>query len=970
MYNIKSKTWNILLVPAIAVIALSSIAAGAAAPPKPKPKPEFPPANEVLKDYTKVVSTADGQRSLFTIWTREKDGQMMATLPSGYNSKSRKFFIAMTVASGEDYAGLQAGDMYVYWRRYNKRLALIEPNIRIKSTGDQESKDSVGRLFTDRVILDVPIVTMSGGSPVIDMDALLVGQAGKFFGPRVRVSNSQLVKIKKAKAFPKNVELAFEVPTQSGRLQTLHYSISEISGTSGYRPRKADERVGYFTTGYRDLGQFKDPETMVRYINRWHLEKADGSLKISPPKNPIVFYIEHTTPVRYRRWVRQGLLYWNDAFEKVGISNAIEVYYQDARSKAHMDKDPEDVRYNFIRWLSNNRGTAIGPSRVHPETGQILDADIILTDGWIRYYWTNYHEIMPEIAMEGMAPETLAWLQDNPNWDPRIRFAPPDQREHIRHELAKHSHLPHGGHPMTQVDPVLIGDDEYDGLIGRTSQVNGMCTLTRGKAFDVAAFRMHLDLMDAEEGDANDVEEKDEDEEEDEEEEDKEEDKDKEKEEDKKKDEEKKEEKEEKEPMIDGVPESFIGPLLAELTCHEVGHTLGLRHNFKASSVHSMADINSKEMKGKKAHASSVMDYLPINMNFKDGEVQGDYSMISVGTYDTWAIEYGYIQDKGKLKDILARVAEPGLQYATDEDTFGPDPFARRYDFSNDPLDYANNQMRIARHNRERIIEKLVKEGDSWAKTRRAYEMTLAMQLRSVSMMGNWLGGAFIYRDKKGDKEGRLPIEVVPAKKQRDALNFVIENTFRDEAFGLTQDLLRRMTVDKWLDDFYSFLSDATWPIHDRIMGIQAYTLVSLMYPTTLRRIYDNEFLIAADEDALTLPEMLDTVSDAVWSELNEKPGKKYTARKPMISSLRRNLQREHLELLIDLSKSNYFGTAAYKPIANLVMEKLRQIKEGKIDSILEEHKGNLDPYTRAHLKDAGMQIKKALEAHYVYRQL
>ncbi|MHC4071377.1 MAG: zinc-dependent metalloprotease, partial [Planctomycetota bacterium] len=804
MYNIKSKTWNVLLVPAIAVIALSSIAAGAAAPPKPKPRPEFPPANEVLKDYTKVISTADGQRSLFTIWIREKDGQMMATVPSGYISKSRKLFIAMTVASGEDYAGLQAGDMYVYWRRYNKRLALIEPNIRIKSTGDQESKDSVGRLFTDRVILDVPIVTMSGGSPVIDMDALLVGQAGKFFGPRVRVSNSQLVKIVKAKAFPKNVELAFEVPTQNGRLQTFHYSISEISGTSGYRPRKADERVGYFTTGYRDLGQFKDPETMVRYINRWHVEKADRSLKVSPPKNPIVFYIEHTTPVRYRRWVRQGLLYWNDAFEKVGISNAIEVYYQDARSKAHMDKDPEDVRYNFIRWLSNNRGTAIGPSRVHPETGQILDADIILTDGWIRYYWTNYHEIMPEIAMEGMAPETLAWLQDHPNWDPRIRFAPPDQREHIRHELAKQSHLPHGGHPMTQVDPVLIGDDEYDGLIGRTSQVNGMCTLTRGKAFDVAAFRMHLDLMAAEEVDANDMEEKDEDEEEDKDKEE-EEDKDKEKEEEKKKDEKEKEEEKEKEPMIDGIPESFIGPLLAELTCHEVGHTLGLRHNFKASSVHSMADINSKEMKGKKSHASSVMDYLPINMNFKDGEVQGDYSMISVGTYDTWAIEYGYTQDEGKLKAILARVAEPGLQYATDEDTFGPDPFARRYDFSNDPLDYANNQMRIARHNRERIIEKLVKEGDSWAKTRRAYEMTLAMQMRSVSMMGNWLGGAFIYRDKKGDKEGRLPIEVVPAKKQRDALNFVIENTFRDEAFGLTQDLLRRMTVDKWLDDFYSF---------------------------------------------------------------------------------------------------------------------------------------------------------------------
>lgn len=948
MNGIKSKVRNILFALIVAIVVLLPMVVTAqTSSSSSKSKPDYPPLTTVTKDYEEVPPATAGERRYYKLWIREKDGQMLAALPGGYDG--RKFFIALTIASGEDYAGLQAGDMYVYWKRYDKRLALIEPNIEIKSTGDQESKSSVERLFTDRVILDVPIVSMSGGSPVIDMDALLIGQAGKFFGGSVRISNSRLIKIKKAKAFPKNVELAFEVPTSNGRLQTLHYSISEIPGTPGYRTRKADERVGYFTTGYQDLGKFEDPETRVRYINRWHLEKADRSLKTSPPKNPIVFYIEHTTPVRYRRWVRQGLLYWNKAFEKVGISNAIEVYYQDARSGAHMEKDPEDVRYNFIRWLSNNRGTAIGPSRVHPETGQILDADIILTDGWIRHYWTQYNEIMPDIAMEGISPETLAWLQDHPNWDPRVRLAPPAEREHISQELAKHGHQAYGGHPITQVDSTLIGDDEYDGLAGRTSQLNGLCTLTQGKAFDVAMFRMYMSLI-AEEGKEEENGEK--------------------KEEDKEKEEEKKEEKKEKETLIDGIPESFIGPLIAELTCHEVGHTLGLRHNFKASSLYTMSKINSKELKGQKPHASSVMDYLPVNMNYKDGEVQGDYTMIGVGPYDIWAIEYGYTQDESDLKKILARVAEPQLQYGTDEDTFGPDPFARRYDFSSNPLDYANNQIRIARYNRGRIIDELVKDGDSWAKTRRYYEMTLSLQLRAVSMMGNWLGGAFVYRDKKGDKNGRLPIEVVQAKKQRDALNFVIENIFRDEAFGLNEDLLRRMSVDKWWDDFSSILTDATWPIHDRIMGIQASVLASLMYPTTLRRIYDNEFLVPADEDALTLPELLDTITEAVWSELDEKTGKKYTARKPMISSLRRNLQREHMELLIDLSKSGYFGTSAYKPIANLVIEKLKQIKDDKIGPILDTDDKKLDPYSRAHLKDAVAQIEKALEAQYIYKQL
>jgi hypothetical protein len=902
------------------VTMISAVASG-----QEKPKPEFPPLEEVTKDYEKVVSTADGQQSLYTLWTREKDGQMLAALPAGYESK--KFFIAMTVASGQEYAGLQAGDMYVYWKRYDKRLALISPNIDIRSDGDEESKNSVKRLFTDRVILDVPIVSMSGGSPVIDMDALLVGQAGKFFGSRVQVSNQLLVNISKAKAFPKNVEIAFEIPASGGQLQTIHYSISEIPENTGYQPRKADERIGYFTTSYSDYGQFRSKDIKVRFVNRWRLEKADTSLQMSPPKDPIVFYIENTTPVRYRRWVRQGILYWNKAFEKVGISNAIEVYYQDKRSGAHMEKDPEDVRYNFIRWLNNNIGTAIGPSRVHPMTGQILDADVIMTDGWLRHYWRQFNEVLPKLAMEGMGPETLAWLAENPSWDPRIRLAPMEQRDRLAREIAASATEPLSGHPLGHVDSHLIGDDEFDGLVGRSSQVNGMCNLAEGMSMDIALFMMQMEI---EAGDAGeDIAAKD-------------------------------------EPMIDEMPEAFVGPLLAEVVCHEVGHTLGLRHNFKASSIYSLADINSDKVGGKKPHASSVMDYLPVNMNLKDGKVQGDYTMIGVGPYDMWAIEYGYTQEKD-LKGILERVAENELQYGTDEDTYGPDPLARRYDFSKDPLDYANNQMKIARHHRRRLIDKFVKDGENWERARYGYEMTLGMQVKAVSMMANWLGGAFVYRDKKGDKNSRAPIEVVDAQQQRKALEFVIANTFNDEAFDLNTDLLKRMTMSKWFDEMGSVLNDSTWPIHDRIMGIQASTLTMVMNPTTLRRIYDNEFLVPSDKDALTLAEVLDTLSKSVWNELEQPQEKQYTERQPMISSLRRNLQREYVDRLINLAKPSGSAVEAYKPISNLAMQQLRQLQL-RMDSVLS--KIALDQYTRAHLVDIKQQSQKVLEANYVYGNL
>ncbi|MBW3538842.1 MAG: zinc-dependent metalloprotease [Planctomycetes bacterium] len=933
---------------AAAVIVAGTFTASAQMPDEKKPsppKPDYPPLAEVTEGFEKVVSTVDDKPSLYTLWVRKKDGQMLAELPR--NFANEKHFFAMTVASGETYAGLQAGDMYVYWRQYDKRLALIEPNIEYKAPGDAHSKASVERLFTDRVLLDVPILAMgSNGGPVIDLDALLIGEAGTFFGRGTRVTNAALLTIKKAKAFPENIEVAFEVPTAdftgNGRLKTLHYSISTIKPNPQFKPRVADERVGYFITAYSDLGKYKDEETRVRYITRWHMEKKDEGRSISLPKNPITFYVEHTTPPRYRYWVSEGIKYWNEAFAKIGLREAIRVEYQDAETGLHMEKDPEDVRYNFVRWLNNDIGTAIGPSRINPETGEILDADIILTDGWIRHFEKQFNEIFPQVAMEGMHPETLAWLAKHPNWDPRVRLAPPSQREHIRARLTQQSFEPYAGTLPTSAGNRLMGDHEHDGLIGRTSQLNGLCLAADGKAFDVSMMRMHLAILEAlkeEEGKDEKGEKKDDD-----------------------KDGKKKDD------LLDGMPEDFIGPLLAELVAHEVGHTLGLRHNFKSSSIHPLADINSPKVKGVKPLAGSVMDYLPVNMKLETGKLQGDYSMIGIGPYDMWAIEYGYTFEND-LKPILNRVAEPELAYATDEDTYGPDPLARRYDFGKDPLEYAKEQYRLAKWHRGRIVEKFVKDGQSWSHARRGYEMSLYMQMRAVSMMSNWVGGAFVHRDKKGDKDARPPVEVVPADKQREALQFVLEHSFRDEAYGLDSELLKHMTVDKWLDgdNYYAaFVEEPTWPVHDRIMGLQASVLTQLMSPTTLRRVYDNEFRVPADEETLTLPEMLDAVTTTIWAELEGKMDRQCTARQPLISSLRRNLQREHVERLIDLCFPGAGDGAAYKPISNLAMMGLRSIKS-KIDAKLKEGEGKIDPYSVAHLTQIADDVDRALKAEYLY---
>src|SRR5688572_19738241 len=108
--------------------------------PDKSDKPEFPPFDELAKGYEKVVSTADGAQSLYTVYVDRKKNQILAELPRGW--ENQKHFIAITQASGGVFAGLQGPDRYVYWKRYDNRLALIEPQLETRSTGEIQSKHS------------------------------------------------------------------------------------------------------------------------------------------------------------------------------------------------------------------------------------------------------------------------------------------------------------------------------------------------------------------------------------------------------------------------------------------------------------------------------------------------------------------------------------------------------------------------------------------------------------------------------------------------------------------------------------------------------------------------------------------------------------------------------------------------------------------------------------------------------------
>ena len=179
--------------------------------------------------------------------------------------------------------------------------------------------------------------------------------------------------------------------------------------------------MGYFITAMKDFSDKDDDEHFVRYINRWNLQKRDASIELSPPREPIVFYIEKTVPVFLRPTVEAGILEWNKAFEKIGFSNAIRVEHEeDVEAKYNIDIDPEDVNYNFFRWITSEAGFAMGPSRVDPRTGQILDADIIFDASFLNS-WKQKYETLTVADAEQLLPTGPPSM----NW-PRLGPKPRD----------------------------------------------------------------------------------------------------------------------------------------------------------------------------------------------------------------------------------------------------------------------------------------------------------------------------------------------------------------------------------------------------------------------------------------------------------------------------------------------------------------------------------------------------------------
>jgi len=544
-----------------------------------------------------------------------------------------------------------------------------------------------------------------------------------------------------------------------------------------------------------------------------------------------------------------------------------------------------------------------------------------------------YKELSGQIATVSFTPETFAWLNENPQWDPRVRLAPTAQREEItkrlkaeyamqnsvaydNHDAGDHAHADHADHSNCRMGGIANS---------RVHRKDSACHIGEYMAMNIGLYAAALQGGVSPNPDGE---------------------------------------------SLDGLPEEFLGSMIRYVSAHEVGHCLGLQHNFSASTIRSLKDVNTKDFSG--PSVGSVMEYAAVNIHpaqgAAEGSVQGPYATGTIGPYDMWAIQFGYGPDEDRNK-LLARVGEPELIYHTNIDMIGPDPRVMTWDIGADAFEFGASRMQLVKDLRGKITTDLVKDGESWRKARERYMQLLDNHLTAVAVVSRWIGSSYVNRDFKGDPGQRTFIENVPADKQRQALAFVIDNALKDDAFGLTPQLVQNLGIQLYPDGpgYANAVADPSFEVHDLVSGVQASALTMVINPTTLRRLYDNEFRTNGSEpNPITLAEVMNSVTDAVWGQL-KSPGEKFTAAKPMESSFRRNLQREYVERLIDLSFTGDAASPAQRTIANLSTLKLRQLSE-RIKPIV-ANPGNVDEYTLAHLTDAQARIGRALEAQYIYNR-
>lgn len=356
--------------------------------------------------------------------------------------------------------------------------------------------------------------------------------------------------------------------------------------------------------------------------------------------------------------------------------------------------------------------------------------------------------------------------------------------------------------------------------------------------------------------------------------------------------------------------DTMLTESLMQLVLHELGHTLGLNHNFRASQLHSPAELQDRALTTRTGLSGSVMDYMPLNLG-PDKARQGQYYIDAPGAYDDWAIEYGYsvadadgAKETTRLATIAGRSHEPQLAFANDADdmrTSGKavDPRAMIFDMSSDPVAYGSERCEIIAQATAKLLPEYSQQGKSWQELLNAYITLTSEKGNALTAISRYIGGVYVERPFVGQVKENAPepLRPVEAERQRAAMKTLSKYAFAPDAWAAPSVLLAHLQQQRRGFDFRSEGEDPK--IHERILKIQSGLLDHLMHGNTQNRIVDS----ALYGNAYSLAEMMQDLTDAVAGGTKELTAP--------VSTIRQNLQHDYLGRLINITRNTNFQASA-----------------------------------------------------------
>lgn len=864
--------------PAPATNGASAPATSASAPSAAKP-PADPTAP---KPFADVIKDAKSQAGLFPIW--RKDEKVWLEIPKAMLNKP--FLFTSNIANSVGERGLYASQMGASWmaefRLVGKQVQLLALNTKFRAHSGEGSRRAIEQAFSPSLLGSNAVASQEHPerkSILVDAGFLLSDIPG--YSTRLEMAYRLPFGLDRANSSIHSTRSEDSLSTLTARMHfatpripappltpppglvlptppqstpdprslfvDFVYSFAALSDTP-MAARHADPRLGHFTESFTDLGNDLQPNTRVHFIKRWQLEKKDPAAALSEPVKPITYWLDKNIPEKYRAAVRAGVLEWNKAFERIGFQNAVVVQQQGDDATW----DNMDAGHASIRWfVGADVGFAIGPSHADPRSGQILDADIGMSDVFARGSRRLIVEDVAQSSEQRLAQLTAHWQPGNAEQAHACQYA---------HAAAEEMHF----------------------------------------ALDVLEARGDI-APDSPEA------------------------------------------------------EAFVQAVIKDTIMHEVGHTLGLKHNFKASTTITQGQLRDKAFTEQNGISGSVMDYNAYNLALK-GERQASFNNTTLGPYDYWAIEYAYrpldaAQEANELSRIASRSIEPQLAYADDAEAggFGPydgmDPLANRFDLGDDPLAYYKKRLKLSQELWARIQDRTPRSGDDPLRRQRSLMAGFSQLQRAAELVGKYVGGLHAVRDLPGTTARASFVPVNP-RQQREALQFMASGLFSEDSFKFRADLLSRLTLD-----YNEWTRGAPVNIVATVARIQLTALDRVLSANTANRLLDLPSYLPPEQHQglISLDEVYATVQGSIWSEL--RSGKN-------IDRLRRNLQREHLKRVQTLlTKGSPALPADALSLVRLHATQLQGTLRGA------SQRPGLNTETRAHLAESLSSLTEALRA-------